>query len=146
MPIPIKMQRLSPKAVLPTKATTGSAGYDITAVSVERNEELNSWTYDTGIAIEIPQGYEAQLRSRSNVAKRGVYLSMGVGTIDSDYRGTIRAVFIGTHKPYEIGERIAQLVFAKVEACNFEVVDSLEETERGIGGFGSTGTGRISNV
>jgi dUTP pyrophosphatase len=146
MNLRIKMQRLSPKAILPLKATPGAAGYDLTAVSVERNEELNSWTYDTGVALEIPEGYEGQLRARSNVAKKGVYLANGVGTIDSDYRGSIRAVFIGTLKPYEVGERIAQLVLAKVETCNFQVVESLDETTRGEGGFGSTGTGRMSNV
>lgn len=146
MPIPIKMQRLSPKAILPIKATDGAAGYDLTAVSVVRNEELNAWTYDTGIALEIPSGYEGQLRARSSVVKKGVYLANGVGTIDSDYRGTVRVVFIGRRKPYEVGERIAQLIVAKVETCNFEVVDSLEKTARGTGGFGSTGTGRINNV
>ena len=146
MSIRIKMQSLSPNAALPTKATSGAAGYDLTAVSVERNEELNSWTYDTGIALEIPPGYEGQLRPRSNLSKKGAYFPLGIGTIDSDYRGTIRAIFIGHRRPYEVGERIAQLVIAKVEDCSFETADSLEETQRGSGGFGSTGTGRIDNV
>lgn len=142
----VRVKCLSPKATLPIQATPGAAGYDLTAISVERNEELNSWSYDTGIALEIPKGYEGQLRARSNLSKRGAYFPLGIGTIDSDYRGTIRAIFIGTRKPYEIGERIAQLVIVKVETPTFEVVNDLENTDRGVGAFGSTGTGRIHSV
>jgi len=146
MSIRIRVKCLSPNATLPTPATPGAAGYDLTSVSVERNEELNSWTYDTGLALEIPFGYEGQLRARSNLSKKGAYFPLGIGTIDSDYRGTIRVVFVGTRKPYEVGERLAQLIISKVEAPLFEAADSLDETARGIGAFGSTGTGRIHSV
>jgi dUTP pyrophosphatase len=144
--LPIRLQRLSPLATPPSQASSGAAGYDLTAISVEHNAELNSWTYDTGIALEIPTGYEGQLRARSSISRRGAYMAMGVGTIDSDYRGPIRAVFISKLQPYAVGERIAQLVVARVEACTFESVDQLSETDRGLGGFGSTGTGSIPNV
>lgn len=142
----ISLQQLSPKASLPVRASTGAAGYDLTAISLVHNSELDSWTYDTGIAIKIPEGYEGQLRARSSICKRGAYLANGVGTIDSDYTGSIKAVFISKTKPYELGERIAQLIIAKVESCEFIPVTSLEETERGSGGFGSTGTGSLINV
>ena len=108
-------------------------------------EQINSytWAYDTGLAFEIPDGYEGQLRARSSIFKTGCFLANGVGTLDSDYRGPVRLIFIGPTQPYQVGDRIAQLVVAKVETCNFQVVDDLDQTDRGQGGFGSTGMGTL---
>ena len=98
----------------------------------------------TGIAIALPQGFECQVRSRSGLAaKHGIFALNAPGTIDSDYRGEIKVILANSGKqPYAIqpGERIAQLVIARYETVQWELVDSLDETDRGVGGFGSTGT------
>ena len=98
----------------------------------------------TGIAIALPQGFECQVRSRSGLAaKHGIFALNAPGTIDSDYRGEIKVILANSGKtPYAIqpGERIAQLVIARYETVQWELVKSLDETERGTGGFGSTGT------
>lgn len=139
----IRIKRLHENAKLPIKATSGSSGYDLTAVSFERLNEY-IWIYDIGLAIQIPAGHEGQLRARSSIFKTGCFLANGVGTLDSDYLGPVRLVFIGPNQPYQIGDRIAQLVIAKVSnQVNFEVVDVLTTTERGEGGFGSTGMGTL---
>ena len=97
----------------------------------------------TGLAIELPQGYEAQIRARSGLAvKFGIGLVNGIGTIDSDYRGEIKVPLINWgEEPFRIenGDRIAQMVIAAYERAEWEITDSLEETERGAGGFGHTG-------
>ena len=138
----IRIQRLSPAAVMPIRATKGSAGYDLTAISLE-NPMPNVWMYDTGLAFEIPEGYEGQLRPRSSIYKTNCVLANSVGTLDSDYRGPVKLVFLGTKAPYQPGERIAQLIVSKVESCNFQMVESLEESARGDRGFGSTGRGTL---
>ncbi len=98
----------------------------------------------TGLYVELPIGYEAQIRPRSGLAwKRGLTLLNAPGTIDSDYRGEIKCILVNlsdTEQVIEPGERIAQMVFARYEAIEWEPVDRLEETDRGSGGFGSTGT------
>lgn len=134
----INVQLLHPDAVLPFQASQGAAGYDLTAVSVE-NSKPGIWIYDTGLAIEIPEGYEGQLRARSSVYKTGAFLANGVGTLDSDYRGPVKLIFVGQEQPYLPGDRVAQLVVAKVEACSFHHTFSLNSTARNFGGFGSTG-------
>ena len=134
------------KNPLPHYATEGSAGMDIYA---DLNKPLTvrpgkTVLVSTGLYMEIPAGYEAQIRPRSGLAyKHGLTIPNSPGTIDSDYRGHIK-VMIHNLGPqaYEIkpGERIAQMVIAKYEQVVFEEVESLDDTERGIGGFGSTGT------
>ena len=138
----LRIQRLHPDAKLPLRATPGAAGYDLTAVSVQQIND-HTWMYDTGLAFEIPDGYEGQVRARSSIYKTGCFLASGVGTLDSDYRNTIKVCLVGPKQPYQIGERVAQLIIAKVEAVNFEVVDDLSATERNQGGFGSTGNGSL---
>lgn len=144
----IKFKRLSEKAVQPSRATSGSAGYDLTCSRI--TTELNECgqvvlVYHTDLALEIPEGYEAQLRTRSSISKKSLRLCTGMSTIDSDYRGEISAKFIVTTDVvpsiYKEGERFAQLVIAKVESPEFQEADELSETDRGTGGFGSTGTG-----
>jgi dUTP pyrophosphatase len=131
---------------LPAYATVGSAGMDITAALAEPMilEPGAIVMIPTGIAIALPQGFECQVRSRSGLAaKHGIFALNAPGTIDSDYRGEIKVILANSGKAsYAIqpGERIAQLVIARYETVQWELVDSLDETERGIGGFGSTGT------
>ena len=132
--------------VLPVYATAGSAGMDITAALAEPMilEPGAIAMIPTGIAIALPQGFECQVRSRSGLAaKHGIFALNAPGTIDSDYRGEIKVILANSGKSsYAIqpGERIAQLVIARYETVQWELVDSLDETERGTGGFGSTGT------
>ena len=97
----------------------------------------------TGLFIELPGGYEAQIRPRSGLAaKRGLTMLNSPGTIDSEYRGEIKCIVVNlSNEPQTIepGERIAQMVIARYERVSWQEVDSLEETQRGAGGFGSTG-------
>lgn len=128
---------------LPVRATSGSAGYDICS---RVKLTIAAGTFDrvpTGLKIAIPRGFEAQVRPRSGLAaKSGVTVLNAPGTIDSDYRGEVCVILIN-HGPVpfdiEPGMRIAQLVFSRVENLHFDKVSSLEQTERGEGGFGSTG-------
>ncbi len=135
---------------LPGYETAGSAGADLRANLMPEDRALGV-TLDpmqrailpTGIRVEIPTGYEVQIRPRSGLAvKFGITLANTPGTIDSDYRGPVGVALInlGT-APYTIhhGDRIAQIVVAPVVQAGFEVVDELAETARGCGGFGSTG-------
>lgn len=136
--------RTAPGVSLPKRATEGAAGYDICAHStyivIEPGERAS---IPTGIFLEIPPGYEGQVRSRSGLAlKRGIIVANAPGTVDSDFRGELRVILLNTtrgHFAVRKGERIAQLVFAKVEHPTFEQVEELSTTERGNNGFGSTG-------
>jgi dUTP pyrophosphatase len=97
----------------------------------------------TGISISLPKGYEAQIRPRSGLAlKYGITLLNSPGTIDADYRGEIKIILINlSNKAFKVnhGDRIAQMIISKVEKANIEIVETLDETNRGEGGFGSTG-------
>lgn len=136
----IKFKKLNPNAVIPSRKTTGAAGFDLTAVSIEKNETMLK--YDTGIAVEIPPGYVGLVFPRSSVCKTGLFLANSVGVIDSDYRGSISFVFYKPAVcivPYLPGDRIGQLVIVPIPEVEFVEVDDLSETERGAGGYGSTG-------
>lgn len=135
---------------LPAYETDGSAGMDLRAnFPPEMRDEgivLAAGAralIPTGLKFEIPQGYEVQIRPRSGLAlKHGVTLVNAPGTIDSDYRGEVGMILINHgNEPFRIthGERVAQMVFAKVTRCEITEVTSLTTTERGAGGFGSTG-------
>ena len=131
---------------LPTYATEQSAGMDLSA-ALEDALELGPGDralIPTGLAIALPEGYEAQVRPRSGLAvKHGVTVLNSPGTIDADYRGEIKVILINHGKEaftIERGMRIAQMVVEKYETVNWDVVKILEETGRGEGGFGSTGT------
>lgn len=133
------------KHPLPQYETLSSAGVDIRANLVESIvlKPLERIIVKTGLFIELPIGYEAQVRPRSGLAaKKGVTVLNSPGTIDADYRGEIGVILINlSQEDYiiEDGERIAQLVFAKHEQAQWQTVEILTETERGAGGFGSTG-------
>lgn len=128
----------------PTYATDGSAGADLRAC-VERSVIIapgERSAISTGVRLEIPAGYEGQVRPRSGLAARhGVTVLNAPGTIDSDYRGEVQVVMVNlSDEPYTVrpGDRIAQLVIASVEQATFTATE-LTESERGEGGFGSTG-------
>jgi len=130
---------------LPRYETPGSAGMDLRAdlkVSVTL-QPLERALVPTGLFIELPLGYEAQIRPRSGLAaKRGITLLNTPGTIDSDYRGEIKCIVVNlSNAPQTIepGERIAQMVVARYEQIHWVQVEALEVSERGAGGFGSTG-------
>jgi len=133
------------KHALPEYKTALSAGMDLTANINEPIElkPLERRLIPTGLFIELPEGYEAQVRPRSGMAlKHGLTCLNSPGTIDADYRGEIGVIIANvSNDPYTIqdGERIAQLVIAKHETISWEEVSVLDETERGEGGFGSTG-------
>ncbi len=130
---------------LPTYATPGSAGMDVRAFlpGTLKLKPMERFLTPTGVYIEIPQGYEAQVRPRSGLAiKQGITCLNSPGTIDSDYRGEIKIILVNlSTEDQEInnGDRIAQLIFAKVEQAELELVQQLKDSERGHGGFGHTG-------
>lgn len=146
MSVDLKVQLLREGAVAPQYQTGGAAGLDLSAclekpVVLEAGKQA---IVPTGIALEIPAGYEVQVRARSGLAaKYGIGLTNGVGTIDSDYRGEIAVILINWGKePFEItnGMRIAQMVVAKYEHVTVVVAEELSKTKRGNNKFGSTGT------
>jgi len=136
---------ISKSGILPAYETEGSAGMDLRAyldvpVTLAPMERA---LIPTGIFLAVPRGYEAQVRARSGLAIRhGIGLVNGIGTIDSDYRGEVKVALINWgSEPFTIenGDRIAQLVIAAYERVDWEQTDTLDETERGAGGFGHTG-------
>ena len=129
---------------LPSQATPGAAGYDIASADEGRLAPLERKLFRTGFAIAVPAGFECQIRPRSGLALRhGVTLPNTPATIDSDYRGELLIMLINLGaEPFEVtrGMRIAQMVIARVEQVTFRPVEALPGTERGAGGFGSTGS------
>jgi dUTP pyrophosphatase len=130
---------------LPHYATTGSSGMDLRAYINETVtlQPLERTLIPTGLFIELPQGYEAQIRPRSGLAiKQGITCLNTPGTIDADYRGEIKIILINLSNQIQSvqnGDRIAQMVIQKVEQVAWELSEAIEETERSAGGFGSTG-------
>ncbi|HXH53207.1 MAG TPA: dUTP diphosphatase [Sphingomicrobium sp.] len=143
--IAIKLKRLphGEGLPLPAYATAHAAGLDVVAAEDLALEPGQRRAVATGFAIAIPHGYEVQVRPRSGLAlKHGITCLNTPGTIDSDYRGEVKVILANLgSEPFEVrrGERIAQLVPAPVLQADFAEVDDLEATERGAGGFGSTG-------
>ena len=132
-------------AVIPEYKTKGAAGCDVCAFLSESLtlKPMERYAVPTGLFFEIPEGYEIQVRPRSGLAiKNGITCLNTPGTIDSDYRGEVKIILVnlGTEDfVINNGDRIAQLVASPVTAANFIKVDKLDETQRGSGGFGSTG-------
>ena len=140
----IKIKKTLPNAVIPTYAHDTDAGLDLTAASVHYDKELDCWIYDTGIAIEIPEGYVGLVFPRSSNRKTNYYLTNHVGVIDSGYRGSITASFKGrdwntNQAPYNLGDRIVQLIIMPYPKIEFNEVDELSNSDRGNNGHGSTG-------
>ena len=151
----VKIKKLKPNAVIPSYAKVGDAGMDLVATSIisDTPEQI---TYGMGIALEIPEGFVGLIFPRSSVRKTGLDLSNSVGVVDSGYRGELQAtfnkVFGGdrfydetkntedtSNNFYKIGDRIAQIMIIPYPPIEFVEADELSNTERGEGGFGSTG-------
>lgn len=141
----IKFKKISENAVLPHYQTEHAAGMDVSAcidepVVIKPHERA---IIPTGFAIALPAGYEAQIRARSGLAaKFGIMPANGIGTIDADYRGEVGVILLNTSNEsftVEPGMRIAQMVITKYESAVWREVDELDETTRGVGGYGSTG-------
>lgn len=135
--------RLDPGAVLPKYETAGSSGMDVRS-NEDCTIDAGQWkAVSTGLFPEIPNGYEIQVRSRSGLAaKNGIFVLNSPGTVDSDYRGEIKIILANMSQvPFAIskGDRIAQLVLSPVVKAEVKEVDIISETQRGAGGFGSTG-------
>ena len=142
----IQIKKLSNSVSIPKYETPGSSGMDI-AAHIENNIIINPGEkalVPTGFSIAIPRGYEVQIRPRSGLAaKKNITVLNTPGTIDADYRGEIKVILINLGKEIfviENGERIAQMVVCPIVQANLEEVKELSDTERGSGGFGSTGT------
>lgn len=141
----IQIVKLKEAAIIPEYHTTHSAASDVAACLDEpvTLESLDRAIIPTGFAMALPEGYEAQIRPRSGLAsKHGIALANGVATIDADYRGEIGVIVINLSKEtfvIEPGMRIAQMIIAKHETAEWELVETLDDTERGRGGYGSTG-------
>jgi dUTP pyrophosphatase len=142
----VQIRRLRPDAIVPRYMTEHAAGLDLCA-AIDRAIEVSPGdraAIDTGLAFALPPGFEGQLRPRSGLARdRGLTLVNSPGTLDADYRGSVQVLVINHgREPVRIepGQRIAQLVIAPVVQAQLEEVDQLPATERGSGGFGSTGS------
>ena len=144
--IGIEVVKLRSDAVLPVYQTAGAAGADLHACIDEPIvlKPLERCIIPTGLAMAIPEGYEVQIRARSGMSiKHGITMVNGIGTIDADYRGEVGVLAINLSQDaftIEPGMRIAQMVVAKYDVAEWSVVESLPETERGAGGYGSSGT------
>jgi dUTP pyrophosphatase len=145
MNVPVQIKRLPHGAglPLPAYATSGAAGMDIVSAEQVTIAPGARHAVATGLAVAIPEGYEIQVRPRSGLAlKHGISVPNTPGTIDSDYRGELKVILVNLgHEPFAIarGDRIAQLVLAPVVQAVWDEVADLDATERGEGGFGSTG-------
>tara|TARA_A100001234_G_scaffold219638_1_gene230857 strand:- start:882 stop:1331 length:450 start_codon:yes stop_codon:yes gene_type:complete len=143
--VEVLFAKLDENAEAPTQGTKSAAGWDLRALEKTTVTKGNSTKIRTGLAVAIPDGWEGQIRSRSSLGAKGMIMPNGVGTIDSDYRGELMvlATWIGEGDSIvlEKGERIAQLLIAPVPVTSFTEVsfENLSKTERGEGGFGSSG-------
>lgn len=128
---------------LPAYQSTGAAGMDVRAAGDCLLAPGETTLVPTGFSMSLPHGYEAQLRPRSGLAlKHGLTLMNSPGTIDADYRGHVQVILTNLgREPFQVrrGDRIAQMVIARVEQPEIEIVEDLDETKRGVGGFGHTG-------
>jgi dUTP pyrophosphatase len=142
--VTLRFARLSEEALEPTRAHHGDAGYDLYAVESAHIGPGERASVGTGIAVAIPDGWAGLVLPRSGLAARhGITLPNAPGLIDAGYRGEVRVLLLNTdaHEPFKVapGDRIAQLLLVRHEAPELVEVDSLDETVRGVGGFGSSG-------
>jgi dUTP pyrophosphatase len=141
----VKIKKVHPNAIIPSYAKRGDAGMDLVATSII-GETLGSITYGLGIALEIPEGFVGLVFPRSSIRKTNLQLSNSVGVIDSGYRGELQATFNKIQgadnverETYKVGDRVCQIMIIPHPTIEFEEVHELNNTERGEGGFGSTG-------
>jgi dUTP pyrophosphatase len=139
----IKIKKTHPDAIIPAYQTKGAAGFDFHSVDYHLIMPGDTKLIDTGIAVELPECIELQVRPRSGLSfKTGIRVANSPGTVDEDFRGSIQVILQNTGAlPFEIkkGDRIAQGVLSRFEKGEFLEIESLSETERGEKGFGSTG-------
>ena len=145
----VKIKRLVEDAVIPAYAHDTDAGLDLVATSYEYKDDIHCHVYGTGLAVEIPEGHVGLLFPRSSNRKTESYLTNHVGVVDSGYRGEIMLSFKTRDfkegeiqqlfKPYEVGDKVAQLIIIPYPKIDLKVVDELSTTERGTNGRGSTG-------
>ena len=143
----VKIKKLHEDAVIPTYSKDGDAGMDLTAIWRQYDGENSVWIYHTELSFEIPKGYVGLLFPRSSVFKQDLNLSNSVGVLDSGYRGEVLFKFKESLKTdesyprsyYRSGDRIGQIIILPYPQIEFEEVDQLSETERGTGGYGSSG-------
>ncbi len=139
----VKFKRLSALATVPFYAKSGDACFDLVATSMKYDD--NFIQYGTGIAVEVPQGHVGLIFPRSSVTNKGLMLKNSVGVIDSGYRGEIKFRFNVVYDHlldediYQVGDRIGQMMILPIPTVELEEVDELSTTERGEGGYGSTG-------
>ena len=143
----VKICKLSEDAVIPTYAHSGDAGMDVVATSVNVTDDYIE--YGTGLSFEVPEGYCMLIFPRSSNSKKDLILANSVGILDSTYRGELKLRFKKCYQPviyglvartvYDVGDKVGQIMILPYPQINFTEVDSLSETERGDGGFGSTG-------
>jgi len=138
----VKFKKLHPATTSPSYAKEGDAGVDLTAVEIISNEPFQI-VYDTGIALEIPEGFVGLVFPRSSIRKYDLFLSNSVGVIDSGYRGSVQVTFNKKRgvasRVYEIGDRVCQLMIIPHPYVQMIEANHLTETERGEGGHGSSG-------
>jgi len=151
----IKIKKLHPDAVIPSYATSGSAGMDVTAIAIENKEDYVE--YKTGLSFELPEGYVMLIFPRSSNSKKDLLLCNSVGVLDSDYRGELlfrykrilrpevvvdeqnqQSTWLNCNQQYTIGDKIGQIIIVPYPMISFDEVDNLSDSERGEGGFGST--------
>jgi len=140
----VRIKKLNENAVIPSYAKDGDAGMDLVATSII-SENDTQITYGIGLALEIPNGFVGLIVPRSSVRKTRLMLSNCVGVVDSGYRGELQATFNKVNQnsiaenDYKVGDRVAQIMIIPHPPIEFKEVNDLSETERGEGGFGSTG-------
>ena len=140
----VRIKKLNETAVIPSYAKDGDAGMDLVATSIISSTSTQI-TYGIGLALEIPKGFVGLIFPRSSVRKTRLMLSNCVGVVDSGYRGELQATFNKinndsvSENDYKVGDRIAQIMIIPHPPIEFEEADELSDTERGEGGFGSTG-------
>jgi dUTP pyrophosphatase len=138
----IKIQLSRPDAIFPTKGHPTDAGYDLTIVEKLSKLSENVYLFDTGVRVAPPSGYHVEIVPRSSISKTGWMLANSIGIIDESYRGSIMIALrrIDHKAPFPpLPSRVAQMIVRKTEDVELELVDELSTTERGEGGFGSTG-------
>ena len=141
----VKVKKVAKGAVIPTKAHATDAGFDLCCTSKEIDWTKRQIVCHTGLAFEIPEGHVGLIFPRSSVSNKPLMMANSVGVIDSGYRGEVTAKFniTGMHEiganNYQVGDKIAQMIIIPYPEIEFEVADSLSESDRGTGGYGSTG-------
>lgn len=132
--------KLTEGAIMPSYSKEGDAGMDLTAISMNSNYDYDYIEYDTGVHLEIPEGYVGLVFPRSSISKMNMALANSVGVVDSGFRGSIKFRFrYDLGNIYKVGDRVGQLIILPYPKINFTLTENLSDSSRRTGGFGSTG-------